>query len=99
MCSRVGLLVPIHVLKCFSINREVSSNNMKERCIVATRTICDQHMSIGGMDSIVIISGMKIAASSARKSYHQYIDEEKEKEKRVSLKRKRDENLGHRQSV
>ena len=61
----------------FSINKEVSVQNMSGQTLVAQRAIKDYLISIGGATNVPMSKELLLRASSARQRYHRHLDEEK----------------------
>ena len=62
----------------FSINKEVSVQNMSAQTLVAQRAIKDYLISVGGVTNVPMSKELLLSASSARQRYHRHLDEEKE---------------------
>lgn len=80
----------------FSVNREVETENLSDKALVARRIICDHITAVGGLRKMKVTKELLLAASSARYKYHSYLEQErqerKEKEQK-NLKRKLHEEL------
>lgn len=61
----------------FSINKEVSVQNMSAQTLVAQRAIKDYLISVGGATNVPMSKELLLSASSARQRYHRHLDEEK----------------------
>jgi len=67
----------------FSINKEVSEQNMSEETLVAKRCIKDHIKSIGGLQCVTVTKELLQYAKTARQSYHNHLEQSKvEKERR-----------------
>ena len=72
----------------FSINKDVISENQHPKTLVARR-LCKQFVSqCGGISKVVVNSDMLLAARSARGKYMAHLEEENEKKKEETRKRK-----------
>lgn len=74
----------------FSINKELTVENQKERSLGAQRLVVDHVRSVGGIIKVEITKELLLSDAGARQKYHGYVDEEKRKKKQqaVDLKRK-----------
>ena len=61
----------------FSINKEVSVQNMSAQTLVAQRAIKDYLISVGGATHVPMSKELLLSASSARQRYQRHLDEEK----------------------
>ena len=74
----------------FSVNKEVSVENLAEQSLVAQRVIVDHIKSIGGLLKVNFSKELLLSASRARSKYQQYLDERKrEVENKEKQNRKR----------
>jgi hypothetical protein len=74
----------------FSVNKEVTIENLSEQSLVAQRTIVDHVRSVGGVLNVNYSKELLLSASGARSKYQHYLDkkkEEKEKNKKNARKR------------
>ena len=74
----------------FSVNKDVSTENLSEHNLVAKRTIKDYLNHIGGIDKLVIEKPLLDYCHGARQQYLRYLDQKKdnEAEKKKGEKRK-----------
>ena len=75
----------------FNINKETMTTNLKEKTLIAKRSIIDIVHNSGGLDKVVITPQMRLAVVSARTKYIAYLQEVKEAVERDSRKRNRDD--------
>lgn len=64
----------------FSVNKNITVANMKERTLIAQRVIVDRLHHVGGVTNVVMTKELLKSAGCARQRYHEYLDEEKKKE-------------------
>ena len=68
----------------FSVNKQVEIANLNEDNFVAKRLICDHVTSMGGLKNIYTSNkALLLAASSARRKYMDYLEDERKKESTV----------------
>jgi hypothetical protein len=58
----------------FSVNKEVTVENMKEHTLVACRQIAQHVHTAGGVDHFPVTKELLLHASGARKKYQDYLD-------------------------
>jgi hypothetical protein len=63
----------------FSINRQIETENLSKKNLVAQRIIIDHVKHHGGLASIEVPNGMLLSAAGARKKYHFSLEEEKKR--------------------
>ena len=63
----------------FSVNKEIMTDNMQQKTLIAQRTIADHLRCVGGAGNICITKGLFLNASSARGRYEEYIKDIKKK--------------------
>lgn len=74
----------------FSVNRQVTVENFKERSFVAQRIIHDHITNIGGLSKLEISHQLLDAASHGRRRYMEYLDKQRKVQERAHTeKRKR----------
>ena len=73
----------------FSINKELSVENLTERSFIAQRVIKDAISSAGGVIKIEITKKLLTQASSARAKYHAYLEDQKKIREKSQLQSKR----------
>mgnify|MGYP003471112127 FL=1 len=62
----------------FSVNKNVTTENLSKESLIAQRLIIDNIRRVGGPHKIVITKGLLAFASSARQKYWQYLDDKKQ---------------------
>lgn len=80
----------------FSINKEVSEQNMSEETLVAKRCIKDHIKSIGGLKCVTVTKELLQYAKTARQSYHNHLEQsrvEKERRKKGEKRKEIEEEL------
>lgn len=80
----------------FSVNKEVSEQNILENNLVARRIIKDSVKSIGGLRSVLITKELLTFARDARKKYQQHLDDVKadnEKKKKGEKRKEIEEEI------
>ena len=71
------------VERSFSVNKDVSEQNISEHNLVARRIVKDHIHHVGGLRGVVITKELLNSAQSGRQRYHAYLEERKnEKEKK-----------------
>ncbi len=73
----------------FSVNKNITVANMKERTLIAQRVIVDRLHHVGGVTNVVMTKEPLKSAGCARQRYHEYLDEEKKKEHKKKKKKKK----------
>jgi len=73
----------------FSFNKEIVCDNLKEKSLIAQRTIVDYLNVVGGTDNIVITKSLLNAAAMGRQNYSHYLEQEKERKTETERKGKR----------
>ena len=72
----------------FSFNKEIVCGNLKEKSLIAQRTIVDYLNVVGGTDNIVITKSLLNAAAMGRQNYSHYLEQEKERKTETERKGK-----------
>ena len=73
----------------FSINKEISVENMAEQTLIAQRVIKDHLINVGGVSKVLLSKELLASASSARQRYQTHLDEEKKEKVEQSTGQKR----------
>ena len=73
----------------FSVNKEASVENLSEKAMVAKRQIINHVRHVGGVTNVKLSGELLGAAGSARKQYHDYLDEQREEERQRKSGEKR----------
>ena len=63
----------------FSVNKEISVENMAEQTLVSQRVIKDHLFNVGGITKVLLSKELLASACSARQRYQTKLDEEKRK--------------------
>lgn len=74
----------------FSVNKEISVENMAAQTLISQRVIKDHLLNVGGVAKVFLTKELLVSARFARQRYQAYLDEEKRKkeEHRRGEKRK-----------
>ncbi|XP_049270810.1 uncharacterized protein LOC125758087 [Rhipicephalus sanguineus] len=73
----------------FSVNKQVSVENLKSLSYIMQRAICDAVDKAGGILNIPITKELKTSVSSARHRYHAHLEEQKRKQQEEANDSKR----------
>jgi vacuolar-type H+-ATPase subunit I/STV1 len=73
----------------FSVNKQLSIDNMHERTVVAQRMVCDHIKSVGGVTKVKLTKELMISVSSARQKYVDYLEQQKKDQAKEAQSRKR----------
>lgn len=73
----------------FSINKKIEVENMKEKTLIAQRTICDYVTKAGGILNVGMTKELLLSVRMARQKYERYLEDEREKNKTIEQKNKR----------
>ena len=72
----------------FSINKEISVENMAEQTLIAQRVIKDHLINVGGVTKVSLSKELLASASSARQTHQTFLEEKRKKvEQRRGQKR------------
>ena len=63
----------------FSINKEISVENMTAQTLISQRVIKDHLLNVGGVTKVSLTKELLVSASHARQRYQAHLDEEKRK--------------------
>ena len=77
----------------FSMNKEMVSENQKEHSLIALRVVKDYLQHGGGVDNVQVTKELLLSASSARRKYQNYLDDEKAKAAAATHSKKRKADL------
>ncbi|XP_077545839.1 uncharacterized protein LOC144158676 [Haemaphysalis longicornis] len=64
----------------FSVNRQVSVENLKDASYIAQRIICDAVYKVGGILQVPITKELRISVSAARHRYQAYLESQKKEQ-------------------
>ena len=81
----------------FSVNKEVSTQNLSENSLIARRVIKDHIKSVGGLKGLVVSKELLQSAQVARQKYHTHLEAqkmEKEREKKCMKRKLMEEEVG-----
>ncbi|KAL3868385.1 hypothetical protein ACJMK2_041196 [Sinanodonta woodiana] len=81
----------------FSVNKEVSTQNLSENSLIARRVIKDHIKSVGGLKGLVVSKELLQSAQVARQKYHTHLEAqktEKEREKKCLKRKLMEEEVG-----
>ncbi|KAJ8393827.1 hypothetical protein AAFF_G00055560 [Aldrovandia affinis] len=73
----------------FSVNKNITVANMKERTLIAQRVIVDHLHHVGGVANVGMTKELLQSAGCARQRYHVYLNEEKKKREHTQQTQKR----------
>ena len=92
LCRKLLLLShgQASVERGFSVNRQIETENMKDKTYVARRRICDHVRAVGGIDYVLVDKSLLLSVSAARQRYMTNLENQKRlnKEKKKGEKRK-----------
>ena len=77
----------------FSINKEISVENMTAQMLISQRVIKDHLLNVGGVTKVCLTKELLVSASHARQRYHAHLDEEKRKKEEQKRGEKRKATL------
>ncbi|XP_070176232.1 uncharacterized protein [Littorina saxatilis] len=83
----------------FSVNKEIMTDNMKGRTLVAQRHVTDHIANVGGAEKVMLSKKLLYNAASARQRYSEYLEEEKEKKKNETHVQKRKADMDEIQTL
>ena len=86
------------VERSFSVNKDVSEQNISEHNLVARRIVKDHIHHVGGLRGVVITKELLNSAQSGRQRYHAYLEErknEKEKKDKGEKRKPKEEEMVH----
>lgn len=73
----------------FSVNKNITVTNMKERTLIAQRVIVDHLHHVGGVTNVGMTKELLQSAGCARQRYHAYLYEENKKREHTQQTKKR----------
>ena len=77
----------------FSINKEISVENMTAQTLISQRVIKDHLLNVGGVTKVSLTKELLVSASHARQRYQAHLDEEKRKREEQKRGEKRKATL------
>ena len=77
----------------FSINKEISVENMTAQTLISQRVIKDHLLNVGGVTKVSLTKELLVSASHARQRYQAHLDEEKRKKEEQKRGEKRKATL------
>lgn len=77
----------------FSINKEISVENMTVQTLISQRVIKDHLLNVGGVTKVSLTKELLVGASHARQRYQAHLDEEKRKKEEQKRGEKRKDTL------
>ena len=77
----------------FSINKEISVENMTVQTLISQRVIKDHLLNVGGVTKVSLTKELLVSASHARQRYQAHLDEEKRKKEKQKRGEKRKATL------
>ena len=77
----------------FSINKEISVENMTVQTLISQRVIKDHLLNVGGVTKVSLTKELLVSASHARQRYQAHLDEEKRKKEEQKRGEKRKDTL------
>lgn len=72
----------------FSINKEISVENMTLQTLISQRVIKNHLLNVGGVTKVSLTKELLVSASHARQRYQAHLDEEKERKRSRKEERK-----------
>lgn len=76
----------------FSINKEISVENLKEHSLIAQRRIVDLIKKHGGPTKVPVNKELLKAAAAGRNNYQNYLEQQRAQQAKDSLKKKKEEH-------
>ena len=77
----------------FSINKEISVENMTAQTLISQRVIKDHLLNVGGVIKVSLTKELLVSPSHARQRYQAHLDEEKRKKEEQKRGEKRKDTL------
>ena len=83
----------------FSINKEISCENMKQKTLSALRIISNHLSSVGGASQVKITKELLASVATAKSKYNAYLDEQKREKAKITADLKRKAELDELESL
>ena len=81
--------------RSFSVNKDVSEQNISEHNLVARRIVKDHIHHVGGLRGVVITKELLNSAQSGRQRYHAYLEKRKNEKDKGEKRKPKEEEMVH----